>query len=323
MLQQTRVETVIPYFERFMERFPTIQDLAAADLDELLSLWSGLGYYRRARLMHKAAGEIASRGAFPKTLPGLRALPGIGEYTAAAVASIAFGVVEPVMDGNVERVTARYLALLEDPKSKPVRQKLSAVAADLLDPKRPGDSNQALMELGATVCLPRRPQCLLCPLREGCRAAAEGDPERYPPPRKRRAVQRVRRLLAWAESDAGVLLFRRPDESELLAGTWELPWVDLPTRGDEPTNGELKIAATQLAESYGGSWRFGTSLGSVQHGITHRAIDARIVSAEIEAGERVAEGREAARYPATTIADLATSSLIDKAVAAVVKAAAS
>src|SRR3954447_16114758 len=225
MLQQTRVETVLPFYNRFLERFPTVEDLARAEVEEVLALWSGLGYYRRARQLHAAAREIAAAGAFPSTLEGLLALPGIGAYTTAAVASIAFGVAAPVMDGNVERVLSRCLALDADPHASAGRRQLLAAAAELLDPLRPGDSNQALMELGATLCSPRNPKCLLCPLRSGCRAAAEGDPERYPVPKTKREPERHRLLVAVVEEASGVLLFRRPDDSTLLAGTWELPWM--------------------------------------------------------------------------------------------------
>ena len=153
MLQQTRVQTVIPYYESFMTRFPTVEDLAAAPLEEVLALWSGLGYYRRARLMHEAAKRLAATG-FPARSSALEKLPGIGPYTAAAVASMAFGEAVPVLDGNVERVLCRRLALDRDPRRSAGRRLLLAATARLLDSKRPGDSNQALMDLGATICRP-------------------------------------------------------------------------------------------------------------------------------------------------------------------------
>ena len=157
-----------------------MEDLARAEVEEVLALWSGLGYYRRARQLHAAARRVVEIGGFPRTVEGLRELPGIGPYTAAAVASIAFGVAEPVLDGNVERVLSRWLALELDPKSRPARERMLAAAAGLLDPERAGDSNQALMELGATVCVPKRPRCLLCPIAPGCQAVSGGnDPERF------------------------------------------------------------------------------------------------------------------------------------------------
>jgi A/G-specific adenine glycosylase len=199
------------------------------------------------------------------------------------------------MDGNVERVTARLLALSADPKSSAARRRLLARAAELLDPARPGDGNQALMELGATVCTPRAPRCLLCPLREAadgsavCAAAAEGDPERYPRPRKRRATESQRRLMLVVERPAGhageLLLFRRPDDATLLAGTWELPWAEL-VDGAGP-----RAALALLASRYGGRWQAGEELGVVRHGITHRALEIRVHrgSVTVAAGE-VAEG---------------------------------
>lgn len=272
MLQQTRVEAVLPYYERFLARFPTVEDLAAAEADEVLTLWSGLGYYRRARQLHAAARQVTAAGSFPRTVEGWLELPGIGPYTAAAVASIAFGVAAPVLDGNVERVVSRVLAQAGDPKSSRPRRLLLAAAAELLDPARPGDSNQALMELGATLCTPRRPKCLLCPIASGCRALAEGDPERYPAPRVKRESVKRRLVVAVAGQNGGVLLFRRPDDSGLLAGTWELPWVP-EEEGADP--------ATALAARYGGSWKLGARLGDVRHGITYRDLEVAVYRAEV------------------------------------------
>ena len=169
MLQQTRVETVLRYYDRFLGRFPNVASLASAEIEEVLALWSGLGYYRRARLMHAAAQKIVSEGGeLPSTLEGLRALPGVGEYTAAAVGSIGFGLVEPTIDGNVKRVVGRLLALEVHP-DKAAKQ-IRARARELLDGDRPGDSNQALMEIGATICSPYRPNCQACPIEGGCLA---------------------------------------------------------------------------------------------------------------------------------------------------------
>jgi A/G-specific adenine glycosylase len=285
MLQQTRVETALPYYQRFLERFPTVAELAQAPLEEVLALWSGLGYYRRARQLHAAARQVAAAGEFPSTVDGLLQLPGIGPYTAAAVASIAFGVAVPVLDGNVERVMARRLALATDPKAAPARGRLLAAAAALLSPGRPGDSNQALMELGATLCLPRRPQCLLCPLRPGCRAAAEGRQESYPAPRRRRRSERRRLLVAVAARGERVLLFRRPSRAGLLAGTWELPWIEL-GEAQEPE-------PRALAAKYGGVWRLGPPIAAVRHGITYRDLRVTVCPAEL-LGAGAGEVREPA-----------------------------
>jgi A/G-specific adenine glycosylase len=308
MLQQTRVEVVLPFYNRFLERFPTVETLARAEVAEVLALWSGLGYYRRARQLHAAARRIVEGGGgFPDTLEGLLALPGVGAYTAAAVASIAFGVPAPVMDGNVERVLSRVLALDAEPRSGAARKRLFAEAAALLDPERPGDSNQALMELGATLCSPRSPKCLLCPLRPGCRAAREGDPERYPAPRAKRAVERHRLLVAVVEREGRVLLFRRPEDSDLLAGTWELPWVSLgPEGADAGASPEAGLAAR-----YGGRWRLGGPAGRVRHGITYRDFEVQAHRAELGLG-RLRAGMEAGWFDAAGRAGLPLSSLVGK-----------
>jgi A/G-specific adenine glycosylase len=278
-------------------------------------MWSGLGYYRRARQLHAAARRIAEIGKFPSTVEDLLALPGIGAYTAAAVASIAFGVAAPVMDGNVERVLSRCLALEEDPRSGAARKKLLVAAAELLDPERPGDSNQALMELGATLCSPRRPKCLLCPLRPGCRASLEGDPEHYPIPKVKREGERHRLLVAVVENGEGdgVLLFRRPEDSTLLAGTWELPWVTLEVDG-VPQNGDPEAA---LASRYGGRWIVGEKTGQVKHGITYRDLEIDVHRAELVWGGEVQERMAAGWFDEAGRAGLPLSSLVGKVLGAI------
>jgi A/G-specific adenine glycosylase len=235
----------------------------------------------------------------------------VGAYTAAAVASIAFGEAAPVMDGNVERVISRLLAASADPHGAAARRRLLLAAGELLDPARPGDGNQALMELGATVCVPRRPRCLLCPLRPVCRAAAEGDPERYPTPRPRRERERLRLVAAVVEQGAGdggeILLVRRPEGSALLAGTWEVPWVEAAGR---------RRAAAGLAARYGGAWRLGPLLARVRHSITHRDLEVAVHRAELAGGGEVAEGVEAGWFDARGRAGLPLSSLVGKVLAA-------
>lgn len=282
MLQQTQVATAKPYFETFIQAFPTIADLAAADIDQVLARWSGLGYYRRARLMHDAARRLTEDGKqLPRTAQELEELPGIGPYTAAAIASIAFEQHVAVLDGNVERVLCRLLAYDENAKTAPSRRLLAARALELVSAERPGDGNQALMELGATICRPKSPKCLLCPVSDLCRGKSEA--ERFPVPRKRRRPRAVHLSVALTlDSDRRVLMFRRAESSDLLAGMWELPHhvhgdtppVDLPDAAKE--------VARQLAKTYGGSWSVAPSEAQVKHSITHRALTFHIHSARLE-----------------------------------------
>ncbi|NJL26362.1 MAG: A/G-specific adenine glycosylase [Thermoanaerobaculia bacterium] len=305
MLQQTQVATVIPYYETFVARFPTVEALAAAAVDEVLTYWSGLGYYRRARQLHQAARQVVERGgAMPASSRELEGLPGIGSYTAAAIASIAFDEVVPVLDGNVERVLARLGAIAEDTKKAGVRRQLIATARQLLDRKRPGDSNQALMELGATVCRPQRPDCPACPLRRSCQGA-KGDPELYPRPRPRREVERHHLTVALVVRGGKVLCFRRPQDSVLLAGLWELPNV---VRGET-----LETSASRLGTLYGGTFELGAELGQVRHTVTYRSLEMHVHRAVFRAGTTVAEGPpEAAWISAETRGQYAFSSSVGK-----------
>jgi A/G-specific adenine glycosylase len=223
MLQQTRVAAVLPYYARFLERFPDIGALAEAAEQDLLAAWAGLGYYSRARNLQKAAKNIVERGEFPRDHSSLRELPGVGEYTSAAVASIAFGLPHAVMDGNVARVLSRLTPELGDIKSEAVRKRLRAFADVLLDRKRPGEFNQALMELGATVCLPQRPLCVRCPVRLYCEARKQGLENQLPVRGARpTADQREKKLLV-IEKAGKVLFWQRPAQSSRLATFWELP----------------------------------------------------------------------------------------------------
>ena len=307
MLQQTRVEHVVAYFDRFLERFPTVAALAEAPLADALAAWSGLGYYRRLRLLHRAAQQVMeSGGTIPSTAEQLRRLPGVGDYTAAAVASIAFGESAPVLDGNVVRVMARRLACEEDVARPPVRRRLRDAAATLLASGAPGDSNQALMELGATVCTPVSPRCGECPLARGCAAREHGNPEAFPRRAKKTPPRFVPLVVAVVERDGRVLLFRRDDNEVLLAGTWELPWI-------EDGAGDDEHAATALAARYGGRFALGAELGRVRHAITTRRIVASVRRGDFTAGDTVAEGREAAWVVRGDVATLPTSSLVRKA----------
>lgn len=235
MLQQTTVAAVKAYFEKFIRLWPRVGDLAAADTEDVMKAWAGLGYYARARNLKKCADVVASDhgGRFPETSEALRTLPGIGDYTSAAIAAIAFDEVVPVMDGNVERVIARVFRVDEAlPAAKPtLRRHLST----LTPKKRPGDFAQAMMDLGATICTPKRPACALCPWRDNCRALHEGDPEIYPVKAEKKAKP-VRMGAAYVAVDGGdsVLLRKRPPEG-LLGGMSEVPTTNWTSNHDGGT----------------------------------------------------------------------------------------
>ena len=221
MLQQTRVAAVIGYYERFLKRFPTIEALAAANDDELLVAWSGLGYYSRVRNMHRAAQMMS--GIFPADYEQIRALPGIGDYTAAAVASIAFGLPYAAIDGNVMRVLTRVTNDSSDIGVATTKDRIRAVAARLLDAESAGEFNQAMMELGATVCLPRDPQCVVCPFEQLCEARRAGTQAQLPAKRTRSEIVRVSRTLYIVEKNKSLLFWQRTSDAAMLAGFWELP----------------------------------------------------------------------------------------------------
>jgi A/G-specific adenine glycosylase len=269
MLQQTTVATVGPYFDRFMARWPDISALAAASLDEVLRLWQGLGYYARARNLHACARAVVGRhgAVFPDEIEALRALPGIGNYTAAAIAAIAFDRREAAIDGNVERVIARLFAVRQPlPAAKP---RLAALTAALVPERRAGDFAQALMELGATICTPRRPGCVLCPWRACCAAAACGMAEVLPA-RPEKPERPLRHGVAFwlTRADGAVLLRRRPDKG-LLGGMIEVP--STPWRAAPWTFVEaVQIAPVAVAWS--------PLPGVVRHGFTHFQLALAVVS---------------------------------------------
>ena len=240
MLQQTRAAAVIPYYERFLKRFPTVARLARATDAELLECWSGLGYYSRARNLRSAAQRIVSewRGRFPRTLEQWMSLPGVGSYTAAAVASIAFGEPHAVLDGNVARVMTRLTAERGDVRSATAREKLRDRAQALLDRSNPGEFNQAMMELGATVCLPRNPLCLVCPVAAWCESRRLGIQEELPVKLGKRAPVRERMTVTLVERDGSLLVRQRPEEASLMPGFWEMPQAE----------GDAAPAAIEIAE---------------------------------------------------------------------------
>jgi A/G-specific adenine glycosylase len=245
MLQQTRAQAVIPYYDRFLQRFPTVEALARAGEEEVLAAWSGLGYYSRARNLRAAAERIVEGGGFPREYEAIRALPGIGDYTAAAVASIAFGLPHAVIDGNVLRVVARVENDASDIAAARTRERFRAVAQAWLDPARPGAFNQALMELGATVCLPKNPLCLLCPLAALCRARQEGTAEQLPVKLRAHAPVRIEGVLLVLRRGERVLLRRRDAGERRMAGFWDLPTPeDLPAARVVAAYGEIRHTIT-------------------------------------------------------------------------------
>jgi A/G-specific adenine glycosylase len=223
MLQQTRVAAVVPYYERFLARYPDVAALARAPEAEVLASWSGLGYYARARNLHRAAKLVVLRGEFPRDSDALRQLPGVGEYTAAAIASIAFGEPRAAIDGNVVRALARLLGERGDIGSAAARARLREAADGLLDRKRPGVWNQALMELGATVCLPREPGCPVCPLVRFCEARRTGLERELPRKARKAKPERVKQCVLLIERAGRILLWQRDGASRRLAGFWDLP----------------------------------------------------------------------------------------------------
>jgi A/G-specific adenine glycosylase len=307
MLQQTTVAAVKSYFEAFVERWPTVADLAAAPREEVMKAWAGLGYYSRARNLHDAAMAVVTGhgGRFPDTTDGLRALPGIGAYTAAAIAAIAFDQAEPVVDGNVERVVSRLLALETPlPAAKVV---IRAAQAELTPAARPGDFAQAMMDLGATICTPKRPACSLCPIREGCRAVALGRPEDFPV--KAAKVDRPTRVgnAFVAVRDDGALLLRRRAEKGLLGGMVEVPgseWVAKDAAVDDD-------AGTPLAAA----WR---DVGRVVHVFTHFRLELTVRRADVPAAP---EPQNCWWAPAASLPGEALPSLMKKVIEAAVPGA--
>lgn len=223
MLQQTRVAAAMPYYERFLARFPDFAALAIASESELLAHWAGLGYYYRARNLQKAARFMLEKGAFPSSYADIRSLPGVGDYTAAAVASIGFDLPHAVLDGNVFRVVSRILNDSTDILSTAGKRHFAEIANRLLNRQNPGEHNQALMELGATVCLPRNPQCLVCPLNSLCAARVAGAQQKLPVKSKAVRTLEEYRTVFWIERRERVLLWQRDASSRLMPGFWELP----------------------------------------------------------------------------------------------------
>jgi A/G-specific adenine glycosylase len=274
MAQQTRLETVVPYYLRFLERWPTLESLAVAGEDEVLASWAGLGYYARARNLVAAARQALDlHGGLPASIQALRALPGFGPYTAGAVASIAFAIPAPAVDGNATRVLARWAGAAGD--SRAVRGRVAALAAALAAGARPGDVNQAIMELGATVCTPRAPRCGACPVGRGCEARRRGLTGSIPPAR-RRGPRRVLRLALARVVRAGRLLLVRAPAGGLFPGMWGLPAVELAPGADA-----RRALAAGLRDRLGVPAEVGPAVAVVERELTHRRLVLRVHGARI------------------------------------------
>jgi A/G-specific adenine glycosylase len=288
MSQQTRLEVVVPRFREWMARFPTPADLAKAPEDAVLAAWAGMGYYSRARNLRKAALRLTENG-WPSTSLELAALPGIGPYTAAAIASLAFGERVAMVDGNVQRVLSRFFALAADPRSGAGARRIAQLATAWVSGGDAGVLNEATMELGAMVCSPRNPSCPTCPLMDLCRAASLGEPEKYPPPKARPEKVSIRRTVVVAQDSTGVIL-RLAAPDELLSGLWILPSV-----GDHPG---LEV--------------LGSPLGEVCHSITHHDVRWTVVGGDWK-GATVPDGWISC--PRQELSQRVVSSLLRKALA--------
>jgi A/G-specific adenine glycosylase len=273
MLQQTQVTTVVPYYERFLRRFPTLADLATASLDDVLKAWEGLGYYARARNLHAAARQVMvdHNGRLPESYAALRCLSGFGDYTAGAVASMAFGERVPAVDGNVKRVLARLFAITDEVTRSATARRLRAIAAELVPRERPGDFNQALMELGATLCVPTSPRCLLCPVKAECDGLAQGIQEALPvkaPPRDRPHYD-VTAAVIRRDDDRLLIAQRKPEA--MLGGLWEFPGGKC-----QPGESLPDCLRREIREELGLEIEVGQYLTTVRHSYTHFRISLHV-----------------------------------------------
>ncbi|YBV98192.1 A/G-specific adenine glycosylase [Phyllobacteriaceae bacterium JZ32] len=279
MLQQTTVEAVKPYFQAFVARWPTVEALAAASDDDVMRAWAGLGYYSRARNLKKCAEIVATElnGEFPSTIEGLKALPGIGDYTAAAIAAIAFDRPAAVVDGNVERVITRLFAISTPlPAAKPeIRARVQAITPA----SRPGDFAQAMMDLGAMICTPRRPACVLCPVNDGCKVLGEGDPELYPvkAPKKDRPMRLGAAFVAISRN--GSVFLRKRPASGLLGGMAEVPCTNWTARRD----GDISADAAPFPARW-------NACGAISHVFTHFELRLSVYRADNVAKETAHDG---------------------------------
>jgi len=281
MLQQTRVDQAVPYFQRFMRRFPSLRALAGASLHDVLKAWEGLGYYTRARNLHRAAGIIRDRhkGRFPDDYDAIHALPGIGPYSAAAIASFAFGLDHAVVDGNVLRVFARWFALEEDIKSPAAKKNVQALADRLLVPGQAARFNEAVMELGATICLPRLPLCPACPMRLVCKAHKDGVVDRFPVRRPGKKVPHKVVGAAVVFNSHGEVLIAQRREKAMLGGLWEFPGGSL-----EPGESMEACIEREWKEELGVEIKTGERMMIVRHAYSHFTIELHVHVARLIKG---------------------------------------
>jgi A/G-specific adenine glycosylase len=316
MLQQTQVDTVAPYYVRFLARFPTVAALAEASLEEVLKLWEGLGYYARARNLHAAARQIVTQhgGQIPDTFEALLALPGVGRYTAGAVASIAFRQNVPAVDGNVRRMLARAFAIREDMSRSAAQRKLETLAAELLPPGRAGAFNEALMELGATVCTPRAPECDRCPLRDLCQAHATGEQEALPVKRPRKRTPQYDVAAAVTIDDRGRVLVAQRNADDMLGGLWEFP-------GGKCEDGETlpECLAREMREELDVEVEVGELLIVVKHAYTHFRITLHAFRCQVVSGEPRCLDCAAFRWVSPARLDALPMSVADRKIAQVLQ----
>jgi A/G-specific adenine glycosylase len=281
MLQQTQVDTVIPYYQRWLKRFPTVKALAEAPLANVLSLWEGLGYYSRARNLHKAAQQVRAEfgGRVPPTLDELRTLPGIGRYTAGAIASIAFNLDTAVLDGNVKRVLARVFNLTDDVKSPAGEKKLWALAESLVPAGRAGDYNQAVMDLGATVCVPQNPTCLICPLLGICESQKLGVQNERPVVKRKPPTPHYEVTAAIIRHRGRVLITQRPLD-KLLGGLWEFPGGK-----QEADESLIECLVREIEEELGMQIEVSEQRLLLKHGFTHFKITLHVFEAQWLGGD--------------------------------------
>ena len=301
MLQQTQIETVIPYYHRFLERFPDFESLAAASQEEVLSLWEGLGYYSRARNLHKAAQVVVTQhgGQLPSDKYQLLRLPGIGAYSAGAILSIAFGQREPALDGNIRRVYARLMNLRKPLDTTAAKDALDAFSWQTLPKKRAGDYNQALMDLGRTVCTPKNPRCEMCPLCVQCLAYESGDPGTLPVKREKPQVPHWIVTAAVIQKQGKVFVARRP-EGGLLGGMWEFPGGKL----EETDHSLAACLQREIREELGVGVLVGKQLGTYKHAYTHFRITLHAFFCELKTGETLDESPEKRWLSPNALSDL-------------------